>query len=177
VSSDRTISRTADFDLRALYDALDEERRARQLTWQALAAEVNQHRTALHPISPSTITSLETKADAEGDGVLQLLVWLRRTPESFVPGAVDPQSPRFTQPDLQSGQILRWDALALYTALDAERRERSLTWAELAREMDGFTPSMLQNLDKGGRVGFPRVMRLVRFLGRPAASFTRVASQ
>ena len=104
-----------------------------------------------------------------------MLIWLRRTPESFTPGAVDPRSPQFVQPDLSSGQILRWDTRALYAALDADRRARSLTWADLARDVGGFTAGMLQSLNKGGRIGFPRVMRLVRFLGQPAASFTRVA--
>lgn len=28
----------------------------------------------------------------------------------------------------------------------------------------------------GGRIGFPRVMRLVRYLGEPAAAFTHVAN-
>jgi len=39
----------------------------------------------------------------------------------------------------------------------------------------GFTPAMLTNLASGPRIGFPRVMRLVRWLGQPAVSFTRVA--
>ena len=166
----------ADFDLRALYEALDEQRRARQLSWSALTREVNQQRTTPRPLSPSTVASLRTRADAEGDGILQMLLWLRRTPESFVPGAPDPQSRRFVEPELVSGQLLRWDSRALYDALDDYRRGRSLTWAELANEIRGFTPGMLQNLGNGGRVAFPRVMRIVRFLGQPAASFTRVAS-
>lgn len=173
VFSDTPVS---DFDLRALYEALDEQRRARQLTWQALSAEVSQRRTTLRPISPSTVASLRTRGDAEGDGILQMLLWLKRTPESFVPGAPDPQSQVFVDPGLSSGQVLRWDSRALYDALDDYRRARSLTWAELANEIRGFTPGMLQNLSKGGRVGFPRVMRIVRFLGRPAASFTRIAN-
>jgi hypothetical protein len=176
VNLDLAVPRSADFDLRALYEALDEERRARQLTWKALADEVNHRRTTLRPISPSTIASLKTKPEAEGDGILQMLIWLRRTPESFVSGATDPQSARFVQPDLASGQVLRWNARALYDALDDYRRAHSLSWAELSNEIGSFTPGMLQQLAKGGRVGFPRVMRLVCFLGRPAASFTRVSN-
>lgn len=169
-------ARSADFDFRALYEALDEERCARQLTWTALTAEVNRHRTDGHPLSLSTIKSLATKPDGEGDGVIQMLIWLRRTPESFVRGAVDPRSDCFVNPDLTSGKILRWDTRALYAALDESRRARSLTWVELAREIPGFTPAMLQNLNKGSRVGLRGVMRLARFLGQPAASFTRVSS-
>jgi len=159
-----------------LYAALDEQRRARELTWTALTAEVNQQRTDGYPISPSTIRSLETKLDGEGDGIIQMLIWLRRTPESFVPGVVDPRSQCFVQPDITSGSILRWDTRALFAALDVYRRVRSLTWAELARAIPGFTPGMLQNLGTGGRIGLRGVMRLARFLGKPAASFTRVAN-
>jgi hypothetical protein len=167
--------RPRDFDLQALYAALDEQRHARQMTWAAVAAEVNQHRTRLRPIAVSTIKSLELKPSGEGDGILQLLLWLRRTPESFVPGATDPRSDRFCQPSLTTGQILRWNTEALFAALDAKRRERLVTWAVIAAEIGGFTPGMLTNLSKGGRIGFPRVMRLVQWLGQPAAAFTRVA--
>jgi len=176
VNANPTIFRSADFDCRALYAALDEQRRARELTWTAVTAEVNQHRTDGHPISPSTIRSLETKLDGEGDGIIQMLIWLRRTPESFVPGVVDPRSQCFVQPDISSGSILRWDTRAFFAALDEYRRVRSLTWAELARAIPGFTPGMLQNLGTGGRIGLRGVMRLARFLGKPAASFTRVAN-
>jgi len=167
--------RAADFDLRALYDALDERRRSRDLTWAAVTAEVNRHRTRLRPIAQSTITGLKDKSGGEGDGILQMLIWLGRTPESFVPGIPDADAPRFQLPPLQRGQILRWDTRALFAALDARRHERGLTWVALARELRGFTPGMLTNLAKGTRIGFPRVMQLVRWLGEPAIAFTRIA--
>ena len=78
-----------DVDLRALYEALDEQRRARDLTWAGVTAGVNRHRTQLRPIAQSTITSLKEKRSVEGDGILQMLLWLGRTPESFVPGVPD----------------------------------------------------------------------------------------
>lgn len=98
-----------DFDPRALYDAIDAKRKERSLSWKELAAEVNRLRTRLRPISVSTITGLRKKPADEGDGILQMLLWLRRTPESFVPGMIDPMSEGFLEPQLQSGQILRWD--------------------------------------------------------------------
>jgi hypothetical protein len=64
---------------------------------------------------------------------------------------------------------------ALFDALDAQRAERALTWAALAREVGGVTPSMLSALAKGGRVSVPSVMRVVRWLDRPATEFTRVS--
>ena len=166
--------RDDDFDLRALYDAIDEQRRARQLTWRDVAAGVSRS-IRLRPVAASTITGLKQKAQCEGDGVLQMLLWLRRTPESFMRDLTDPQSLCFLQPNLAPGQILRWDTRALFDALDARRRERQLTWAEVAREIGGFTPARITNLSTGPRTTFPGVMRLVRWLGEPAAAFTRVA--
>jgi hypothetical protein len=145
------------------------------MRWVAVAEEVNRRRTRLRPIAVSTITGLKEKPVGEGDGILQMLLWLRRTPESLVPGATDPGSERFCRPNLTDRQILRWDTRALFAALDQRRRERQLTWAAVAREIRGFSPGMLTNLAKGGRIGFPRVMRLVRWLGQPAAVFTRIA--
>ena len=82
-----------DFDLRALYEALDAQRRDRHLTWAEVAREVNRFRTRLRPIAASTVTGLPQKAHAEGDGVLQMLLRLGRGPESFVPGIADADSP------------------------------------------------------------------------------------
>src|SRR4051794_39832040 len=98
-----------DFDLKALYGALDERRRIRHMSWTAVAAEVNRHRTRLRPIAVSTITSLSTKPVGEGDGILQMLLWLGRPPESFVPGFAGINDRSFQLPDLVRGQILRWD--------------------------------------------------------------------
>ena len=59
-----------DFDLLVLYDAIDQERRARHLTWAQVAREETKNRTTLRPISASTITSLREKPVGEGDGIL-----------------------------------------------------------------------------------------------------------
>lgn len=166
-----------DFDLRALYEALDVQRRSRQLTWTAATDEISRRETHSRPIAVSTITGLKSARTAEGDGILQMLLWLRRTPESFVPGMTDPQSECFLRPRLTTGQVLRWDTSALYSALRARAQEELLTWAEVARQARGFTPGMLSHLAKGSRVGFPRIMRLVRWLGQPAADFTRVSNR
>src|SRR5262245_51408793 len=78
--------RYADFDLKALYEAPDEQRRLRQLSWAAAAREINRGHTEGHPIATSTITGLNSKRVGEGDGILGMLLWLRRAPESFIPG-------------------------------------------------------------------------------------------
>ena len=162
-----------DFDLNALYHAIDEQRRTRGLTWAAATREINRFDTQGHPIATSTITGLEHKRAGEGDGILQMLLWLRRTPESFIPGFPESDAERFQLPAVTQEQVLRWDAKALHSALNEERQARGITWKDVARELGGVTPGMLTNLAKGGRVGFPGVMRLVRWLGQPAATFTR----
>jgi hypothetical protein len=167
----------ADFDLKALYDALDQRRAALDMTWAAATRAINRHTTEGHPIATSTIAGLRTRAVAEGDGVLQMLLWLDRTPESFVPGVVEADAERYQLRRVAEPQVLRWDTKALYAAMDEHRRARGLTWKHVAREVGGFTPAMLTALAKGGRAGFPGVMRLVRWLDQPASSFTRISAR
>jgi hypothetical protein len=164
-----------DFDLKALYDALDAKRHEKGLSWAGATAEINRNRTKLRPVAASTITSLRQRPVGEGDGILQMLLWLGRTPESFAPARAQADEAACRLPQLSRGQILRWDTKALFNALDARRRERELAWVDVANEVR-FTPGMLRNLARGGRIGFPRVMRLVRWLDRPAVTFTRIAS-
>lgn len=165
----------SDFDLKALYHALDEQRRLREMSWAAVTREIN-HFAVGRPIATSTITGLKNNRLGEGDGILQMLLWLDRTPESFVPGNQEADTERFRLPELQRGQILRWDTKALHAALNAQRQARALTWTEVAQQVGGFTPGMLTNLAKGGRAGFPGVMRIVKWLGQPATTFTRIAA-
>jgi hypothetical protein len=163
------------FSLRALHDALDAARRARGMSWSRVAAEVNRHRTYLPRIAASTISGLRDKSVAEGDGVLQMLLWLGKSPEAFVPGHTDADAERFQLPELTTGQILRWDTRTIHAELDGHRRARGMTWVEIGQEIGGCTPSMLTGLGKGGRAGLPHVMRLVLWLDRPAVTFTRIA--
>ncbi|HKA18443.1 MAG TPA: hypothetical protein VKN18_09000 [Blastocatellia bacterium] len=66
-----------DFDLKALYDALEERCRERGMTWSTVAKEVNRHRTTGRPIAVSTITGLRQKAVGEGEVILQMILWLK----------------------------------------------------------------------------------------------------
>lgn len=165
----------SDFDLNALYHALDEQRSSRQLTWAAVMREINRFDIQGHPIATSTIRGLKNKAVAEGDGILQMLLWLRRTPESFIPGFQTGDAEHFRLRELARHEILRFDTKALYSALNEQRHSRGMTWPEVAREIGGCTAGMLMHLAKGGRTGFPGVMRIVRWLDKPAAAFTRAA--
>jgi len=169
----------ADFDVAALHVALDARRTERRMSWKAVALEVNRadERLSIHPVSPSTISGLKNKRwGVEGDGVLQMLLWLNRTPESFVPahpGAVHPdaQLPRVT-----GNKILRFDVPLIYSRLDAQRVVRELTWAQVAAEIGGvYNADTLRNMRRQQRTGFPHVMRLTRWLCCPVAELTRVS--
>lgn len=164
----------ADFDLKALYDALDQRRASLGMSWAAATRAINRNATDGHAIATSTIVGLETRAVVEGDGALQMLLWLDRTPESFVPGVAGADAERYQLRRVAENQILRWDTKALYAAMDEQRAARGLTWKDVAREVGGCTPAMLTALAKGGRAGLPGVMRIVRWLGQPATAFTRI---
>ena len=166
-----------DFSIEALYAALDAARRARGITWQETAREISSlfARAAARPISPSTLTALRGKRAVEGDGVLQMLRWLNRSPESFVVGYRVREGESTALPDVPPHKILRFDTAALHAALNAQRVERAMTWKEVAAQIGGVAPAALTQLSNGGRTAFPLVMRLSRWLGRPAAAFTRAS--
>ena len=163
--------------MHALYVALDEKRSALDMSWAAVARAINssfrdvpQHK----PIALSTITGLRTKALGEGDGILQMLIWLDATPESFVRGVHD-DSRKGKLRKLEPSQILRWNTQAIYVALDEKRTIEHLTWNEVAARIGGLNAAALTRMAKGGRTTFPHVMRIVRWLGTSAATFTRAS--
>jgi len=168
-----------DFDLQALYAAMDERRRSRNMTWSEVTAEVNAQFgdvPGLKPIAKSTITRLATEKTS-GAGPLQMMQWLDRTPESFVPGSRSSDAVRFKLPRCGTHEILRFNTKALHAALNARRRERELTWNDVAREMGIGSSNPLTSLAKGGLTGFPIVMRMVGWLGVPAATFVHASNR
>lgn len=64
------------FDPKALHHALDEQRRARGLTWAAVAQDIG--------VSPGTLTRTARGGRMESDGMLAMCRWLGRPAESFV---------------------------------------------------------------------------------------------
>jgi hypothetical protein len=167
-------SRPADFDLGALYVALDAQRLAHGLSWQGAAREINrsfEQVTTARPLSASTMTGIRQRASAEGNCVLLMLEWLGRTPESFMPNHPAPTTTETVLPSTATDRILRWDPPKLHAALDAARQARDMTWRQVAAEIGGVTPAMLTGLAGARHLSFPRVMRLVTWLGLPAASF------
>jgi hypothetical protein len=170
----------ADFDIAALHSAIDEERVRRAISWNAVANAVNRadERINIHPISPSTIRGLKNKRwGVEGDGVLHMLLWLGRSPESFVPAHPGATHPDATLPRVSADQVLRFDVPLIYSKLDALRAARGLTWAQAADEIGGLlcTADHLKSMRQQRRTSFPQVMRLARWLRCPAAALTRIA--
>ena len=153
-----------DFDLAALYAALDARRTALGLSWADVGAALG--------VSAGTLRGLGTRRRAEGDGVLRAVAWLGRSPESFVPGrtAGAGEAPL----PVAAARVLRFDARALYAALQAERVARGLTWRAVAAASGVQSAGGLTRLRAGGRVMFPEVMRLLAWLGAPAARFVRL---
>ncbi|MGC4047956.1 MAG: hypothetical protein QM758_29530 [Armatimonas sp.] len=162
----------SNFDLKALYEALDEKRQAENLTWSAVARQVARDHKEAHAVAATTMTRLKDKRVGEGDGILQMLLWLGRAPESFLPGFIGADTEHFRLPMPAAGESLRWDTKAIYAALNIKREQRGMTWKAVALEIGGCTAGMLTHLSEGGRTGLPHVMRLVRWLDRPAAVFT-----
>jgi hypothetical protein len=160
-----------DFDLVALYEALDAKRGLCGLTWQALAHEVTdrQSRQSDRRIAPSTFRAIATRQSVRDTVVLQALSWLGRTPESFVPGL--DQSGGKPVPGNETGRPA-FDTRAIYRAMDKKREALEITWADVARHIGpGFNSDMLKRLAGGTHVGFPRVMKIFKWLDRSAAEF------
>jgi transcriptional regulator with XRE-family HTH domain len=65
----------------------------------------------------------------------------------------------------------RFNAAALYEALDAQRSSRGLTWSQVAKEV-GVSVSTLTRTKLGGRMEVDGMLAMVRWLGRSAESFT-----
>jgi hypothetical protein len=168
------------FDVSALYAALDDQRTDLGLSWQQVAdqlwelsAELNDRRRD-HPISPSTLTNMGRHPRISCQHALFMLRWLGRTPESFVPGVVD--GDRFALPPAGPDRRLRWSLKLLYATMDEKRQEEGLTWTQLANVL-GCRANRLTAL-RTAKFGtdMDLAMRIVQWIGRPAADFVYVAT-
>ena len=170
-----------DIDVAALFAAIGERRTLERLSWRQVADQIWQQSAILnlrrphdHPISPSTISRMATRTETSCQHALFFLRWLGRTPESFVPAAAGGPCDR-PLPAAGPDRRLRWDLKLLYAALDAQRRQRALTWRTAALEL-GCSPSQLTGLRSARfATGLTLAMRIVRWLDRPAADFVYAA--
>jgi len=167
------------FDCGALFGALDAQRRDRGLGWYELADELwlqssdlNARRTD-HPLCGGAVARLQRRGATSCQYALFMLRWLHRAPEDFLTGpVVDVGDIRL--PEAGSDSRLRWNLNNLHSALNERRRERHLTWAELAEELD-CTPSRLTNLRTARFADMDLAMRITQWLGQPAAAFIHAA--
>ena len=156
---------------------MNAERSARGMSWRQVAdaiweqsVELNARRRD-HPISPSTLTGIAKRHDTTCQHALFILRWLGRSAESFVPGAVIDAPLPVAGPDRR----LRWSLVALHEAVDDRRRERGLTWVQLARELR-CGPSQLTGI-KTARyaISMRLAMRITQWLEQPASTFVYLA--
>lgn len=161
MSSRRSVP--GDFDVIALWDAVDEQRRARDLSW-------HQVTRTLDWMSQSTIMGMRERGTSSCNHVLPMIQWVGRTPESFT---VDPGGAvHELLPDPgEQGWRWWWRHRDLASELEAGRLDRGLTPAQLAGELglDKSPVKTMQGLRYGPPIGL--AMIVARWLRRPAASF------
>lgn len=95
-----------------------------------------------------------------------LLRWLGQSPEKFSPGMVD--GPECRLPDL-GPYSLRFNMAALWLAVEERRLDRGMTW-EQVRDQTLF-PEVEDIRRQCYGIAMHDLMNVVRWLGRPAASF------
>lgn len=170
----------SEFDVAAFAAAMDAERQARGLSWRQVAAEIWHMSAELnarrndHPISPSTLTGMARRGDCTCQHALFMLRWLGRAPEDFLASRRE-DAAIVPLPRVGPDKRLRWNLRALAAALDTHRRARDLTWVEAARELR-CSPSQLTGI-KTARyaISLRLAMRIVGWLGQPAAAFVYAA--
>jgi hypothetical protein len=179
----------ATFDVRALYAALDDKRTGLGLSWQSVATQLWELSSDLngrrrdHPISPSTLTNMAKNPRTSCQHALFMLRWLGRTPESFLEGATatgdtggTDDDERYALPVAGPDRRLRWALKLLYASMDEKRRHDGLTWPALAATL-GCSPNQLTGLRTAKfATGMDLAMRIVQWLGRPAADFVYPAT-
>lgn len=164
------------FDVTALHKALDARRGELGISWARVAgqmwelsAELNERRRD-HPVSPSTLTNMATNPRTSCQHALFMLRWLGRSPESFLVGETSDDA-RAELPHAGPDRRLRWSLKLLYGAMDEKRRREGLTWPALAALL-GCTPNQLTGLRTAKfATGMDLAMRIVQWVGLPAADF------
>jgi transcriptional regulator with XRE-family HTH domain len=72
--------------------------------------------------------------------------------------------------------MIRFDARALYSALDKQRETRGLTWAQVARAI-GVSTSTITRTKSGGRLEVDGMLAMIGWLDRPVEDFVRRTSR
>ncbi len=170
----------ARFDFDAFFGALDTARREQGLGWYELAdelweqsAELNAHLDD-HPLCGGAVSRQGARGETSCQYALFMLRWLGRAPEEFLTGPVaDVGDVRL--PAAGPDRRLRWDLGELHAALNRQRQDRGMTWAQLARLLD-TTSARLTNLRTARFTDLALAMRITQWLRRPAAAFIHPAA-
>ena len=165
-----------DFSITDFFEAIDRQRMARGLSWNEVAKQIWNQSSLLnakrndHPISCSTITNMVKLGDTSCQHALFMLRWLGRSPESFVPG-LDYDETKTSLPSVGEDRRLRWNLTKVYDSLDARRKEKELTWTQLAAELR-CTPSQLTGIKRARfAIGMRLAVRIALWLDCPARDF------
>jgi hypothetical protein len=169
------------FDVHAMFAALDGDRRTHGLQWPQLAdtlwlqsADLNDRLDEGHAMCPGALVRVNRRDTIGCQYALVMLRWLDRAPEDFLTGPVadvgDTQLPR-----ADAQHRLRWDLPATHAELNARRQDDGLTWAALGDEI-GCTPARLTNLRTAKLADMDLAMKVVQYLGMPAAAFVHPAT-
>lgn len=157
------LSIPGDFDVIELWEAVDAQRIARDMSWHHVTR-------TLRWMSQDTIARMRVSGTSTCNHVLPMIHWVGRTPESFT---VDPEGAvheLLPEPG-ERGWRWWWRHKDLTAQLEARQRELGLTPRELAAEL-GLAKSPVASL-KRLRYGPPIGLAMIvsRWLGRSAASF------
>ena len=168
-----------EFDACAMYAAMDAQRTSRGLSWTELAQALWEQSMVLnrrrqdHPISSATLLGISKRADCTCQHALFILRWLERPPEAFL--VLPSTGANFALPCAGDDERLRWNLAAVYAAMNEHRRERRLTWRQLATRLH-CTEHQVRGLRTARfAIGMRHVMGIVQWLERPAASFIYAA--
>ena len=160
------VDRAGRFDSGALYAALDAERRVRGMSWAQVARETG--------VSASTLSRTAQDGPMELDGIRAMVRWLGRTAAAQARVSLRAQQSDLTAESAAALDYVvrisfrpgRFDAQALYSALDAQRQERGLSWRQVASEV-GLPAAMLTHTARGGRIAVNTMLAMVSWLGFP----------
>lgn len=162
-----------------MINVLEAERTEHGLGWTELAHEMWEESAQLnadladHGLCQGALIRTAKRATMSCQYALIILRWIDRAPEDFLTGPVvdvgDTQLPA-AGPDRR----LRWDLSEVHAALNQQRQDHQLTWAQLA-EIIGCTPNRITNLRTARLADMGLTMRVTQWLGKPAAQFIQPA--
>ena len=147
------------FDYAAVGEAVEARRLELNLTPSGLIRSVNW-------LSAAPLARLRQGNSTTCQHVNGLLRWLGRSPESFSPGMVD--GPECAVPDF-GPYAVRWNMATLWEAVEAQRTDRGQSWDEV-RQATRYGAVERIRLETYG-FSMHHAMNVVRWLGRPAATF------